>query len=64
MPVAESNPESDYRDQIANYSAMGIPLCLIVEPGRGTAHAMSEPDGTARLGSELPGGHVGVVPRQ
>ncbi|MGE7434398.1 Uma2 family endonuclease [Kitasatospora sp. NPDC001175] len=44
--VSRSNPENDYRDKIADYSAMGIPLYLIVDPGRGTAQVMSEPDGT------------------
>lgn len=44
--VSKSNPENDYRDKIADYSAMGIPLYLIVDPGRGTAQVLSEPDGT------------------
>ncbi|MFE0463625.1 Uma2 family endonuclease [Kitasatospora sp. NPDC058965] len=44
--VSRSNPENDYRDKIVDYSAMGIPLYLIVDPGRGTAQMMSEPTGT------------------
>ncbi|MER5642273.1 Uma2 family endonuclease [Kitasatospora sp. NPDC002227] len=44
--VSKSNPENDYRDKVADYSAMGIPLYLIVDPGRGTAQVLSEPDGT------------------
>jgi Uma2 family endonuclease len=43
--VSKSNPENDYRDKIADYSAMGIPLYLIVDPGRGIVQVMSEPDG-------------------
>ncbi|MFE9426187.1 Uma2 family endonuclease [Kitasatospora sp. NPDC006697] len=45
--VSKSNPENDYRDKIVDYSAMGIPLYLIVDPGRGIAQVMSEPDGTS-----------------
>jgi Uma2 family endonuclease len=43
--ISKSNPENDYRDKIADYSAMGIPLYLIVDPGRGITQVMSEPDG-------------------
>ncbi|AUG80131.1 hypothetical protein CFP65_5429 [Kitasatospora sp. MMS16-BH015] len=44
--VSRTNPENDYRDKIADYSAMGIPLYLIVDPDRGTVQVHSEPNGT------------------
>ncbi|WP_078660685.1 Uma2 family endonuclease [Streptomyces sp. NRRL B-24484] len=61
--VSRSNPENDHRDRIADYSAMGIPLYLIVDPGRGTAQVLEEPDGatyrkirTFDYGQEVPVG--------
>lgn len=51
--VSPSNPDNDYRDKLADYPAMGIPLYLIVDPRTGTIEVHSEPCGN-RYGSKEP----------
>ncbi|MER6298159.1 Uma2 family endonuclease [Kitasatospora sp. NPDC001539] len=41
--VSASNPENDYRNKVRDYSAMGIPFYLIVDPRTGTGVVHSEP---------------------
>ncbi|MER6397794.1 Uma2 family endonuclease [Kitasatospora sp. NPDC001603] len=41
--VSKSNPENDYRDKVRDYSAMGIPFYLIIDPRTGTGIVHSEP---------------------
>ncbi|MFJ8470788.1 Uma2 family endonuclease [Kitasatospora sp. NPDC094011] len=41
--VSQSNPGNDYRDKVHDYSAMGIPLYMIIDPRTGTGIVHSEP---------------------
>ncbi|MDX2853729.1 Uma2 family endonuclease [Streptomyces sp. PA03-3a] len=41
--VATSNPENDYREKTRDYPAMGIPLCLIIDPRDKTLAVLSDP---------------------
>ncbi|MEY9967353.1 Uma2 family endonuclease [Streptacidiphilus sp. MAP12-16] len=41
--VSKSNPENDYEEKVRDYSAMGIPLYLIVDPRDGTGIVHSQP---------------------
>ncbi|WP_327290374.1 Uma2 family endonuclease [Streptomyces sp. NBC_01198] len=41
--VSRSNPRNDYRDKVADYSAMGIPHYVIVDPRDGTGIVHSLP---------------------
>ncbi|GAA4800827.1 hypothetical protein GCM10023220_31650 [Streptomyces ziwulingensis] len=41
--VSPSNPSNDYDAKPADYPAMGIPLCLIVDPRTGTIEVHSDP---------------------
>ena len=34
--VSKSNPENDYHGKVRDYSAMGIPMYLLVDPRKGT----------------------------
>jgi Uma2 family endonuclease len=47
--VSPSNHSTDYVDKVRDYSAMGIPLYLLVDPRKGTVAALSSP-------GEAPGG--------
>ncbi|MFJ9694671.1 Uma2 family endonuclease [Kitasatospora sp. NPDC101183] len=46
--ISKPNPESDYHDKLRDYSAMNIPLYLIVDPRTGTGIVHSEPGYTRR----------------
>ncbi|MFJ6770922.1 Uma2 family endonuclease [Kitasatospora sp. NPDC091257] len=46
--VSKSNPENDYHDKVRDYSAMGIPFYLLVDPRTGTGIVHSEPGYEAR----------------
>lgn len=46
--VSKSNPENDYRDKVHDYSTMGIPLYMIIDPRTGTGIVHSEPDYESR----------------
>ncbi|MFF8771660.1 Uma2 family endonuclease [Kitasatospora sp. NPDC015120] len=46
--VSKSNPENDYRDKVHDYSTMGIPFYLIIDPRTGTGIVHSEPGYTSR----------------
>ncbi|ARF80035.1 Uma2 family endonuclease [Kitasatospora aureofaciens] len=41
--VSKSNPENDYLNKVRDYSAMGIPYYLLVDPRTGTGIVHSEP---------------------
>ncbi|MBV6696548.1 Uma2 family endonuclease [Kitasatospora aureofaciens] len=46
--VSKSDPENDYRDKVRDYTAMGIPLYLIIDPRTGTGIVHSEPGYASR----------------
>lgn len=41
--VSKPNPQRDYHDKVHDYSAMGIPVYLLVDPRTGTGIVHSEP---------------------
>ncbi|WP_078911366.1 Uma2 family endonuclease [Streptomyces sp. NRRL WC-3742] len=41
--VSKSNPENEYEYKVHDYSAMGIPFYLLVDPRTGTGTVYSEP---------------------
>ncbi|MCT2592003.1 Uma2 family endonuclease [Streptomyces sp. N2-109] len=41
--VSPSNHSTDYVEKMHDYPAMGIPLCLLVDPRKGTLAALSDP---------------------
>lgn len=41
--VSKSNPENDYDYKVRDYSAMGIPFYLLIDPRTGTGIVYSEP---------------------
>ncbi|MFE2414433.1 MULTISPECIES: Uma2 family endonuclease [unclassified Kitasatospora] len=41
--VSKSNPNNDYHNKVRDYSAMGIPFYLIIDPRDGTGIVHSEP---------------------
>ncbi|MGW4896286.1 Uma2 family endonuclease [Kitasatospora sp. NPDC004240] len=46
--VSRSNPENDYHGKVRDYSAMGIPLYLLIDPRKGTGIVHDEPGYTSR----------------
>ncbi|MFB9348053.1 Uma2 family endonuclease [Streptomyces heliomycini] len=44
--VSPSNPNNDYGEKLAEYPAMGIPHCMIVDPRTGTIEVHSSPCGS------------------
>ncbi|MFD5565329.1 Uma2 family endonuclease [Kitasatospora griseola] len=42
--VSASNPENDYLTKVRDYSAMGIPTYLLVDPRKGTGIVHDEPE--------------------
>ncbi|MFD7643283.1 Uma2 family endonuclease [Kitasatospora sp. NPDC059795] len=46
--VSASNPENDYLIKVRDYSAMGIPTYLLVDPRKGTGIVHDEPEYASR----------------
>ncbi|MFF7989907.1 Uma2 family endonuclease [Kitasatospora xanthocidica] len=46
--VSKSNPENDYHGKVRDYSAMGIPMYLLVDPRKGTGIIHDGPGYTSR----------------